>query len=100
MIFVKEEHFLKANDLIRVTEEGIFTWVNDEHPEKAENPIWTTEGNVICFKEEHSLNIESWIMRISPMISSVWIPLKANFPILVTEEGIIIWVNEEHLEKA
>ena len=81
MICINDEHSLKAESPIKVTEEGISIRVNDEHSLKAEPPIKVTEeGIAICVNDEHLL--------------------KAKYPIEVTEEGIAICVNDEHSKKA
>ena len=54
---------------------------------------------MICVNDEQLLNMSFAIVGILPLINNVFIPLKTLFPIDVTEEGISICVNDEHLEK-
>lgn len=75
----KEEHWSNAYFLIVVTDAGIVIWVNDEQLPKKYSPMMVIdEGtwNVICSNDEQSL--------------------KDHFPNDVTEEGIVIFINEEH----
>ena len=70
--------------------------VNDVHLLNAFLPIEVTdEGTVICFNDEHPLNMQSKIFCILPLITNDFIPLNAQFPIEVTEEGIVICSNDE-----
>ena len=49
MICVNDEHPVKEQDPIEVTEGGIEICVNDEHPSKALSSIEVTEGGIAIF---------------------------------------------------
>ena len=54
VICTNDEHPVKAESPIEVTDERIEISVNCEHPERAKNPIDVIDdGFVICLNDEH-----------------------------------------------
>ena len=106
MMSLRDLHPLKANSPISMTEEGIDIFDNDEHPAKLPLLIDFNEvGMFTLVKDEHlkktySSSVSNELLSSNVISVNDVQFLNARLIIYFIEEGIVILVKDEHPLKA